>query len=93
MENRSLVGRVVYSKAGRDKDKHFVIVGILNTDFVYIADGSLRKITKPKKKKIKHLIFTDIEAAEIRELILSGRKVNDSRIKKFLEAEDANKEV
>jgi ribosomal protein L14E/L6E/L27E len=57
LDSKSLIGRVVYSKAGRDKDKHFVIVGILNTDFVYIADGSLRKITKPKKKKDKTSYF------------------------------------
>ncbi|KYH35200.1 hypothetical protein CLTEP_08250 [Clostridium tepidiprofundi DSM 19306] len=93
MEDKSLIGRVVYSKVGRDKDRHFVVVGILNKEFVYIADGKLRKISKPKKKKLKHLIFTDNVAEEIRELILNGSKVSDLRIKRFLEAEYANKEV
>ena len=93
MGDKSLIGRVVYSEAGRDKDKHFIVVGILNEEFVYIADGKLRKISKPKKKKLKHLIFTDRIAEEIRELILNGDRVSDLRIKRFLEAEYANKEV
>lgn len=93
LDKNSLIGRVVYSKAGRDKDKNYVVVGILNEDFVYIADGNLRKIEKPKKKKLKHLIFTEKIAEDIRNMILTGQKINDSAIRKFLEAKDANKEV
>jgi ribosomal protein L14E/L6E/L27E len=93
LENNDLIGRVVYSKAGRDKDANFVIVGILNESFVYIADGKLRKIEKPKKKKLRHLIFTETLSEEIRILLLTGKKVNNSKIRKFLEARCANKEV
>lgn len=93
MERNDLIGKVVYSKAGRDKDKNYIIVGILNEAFVYIADGKLRRIEKPKKKKLKHLILTETVAKEIYDLILTNKIINDSKIKKFLEAYDANKEV
>lgn len=93
LERNDLLGRIVYSKAGRDKDKYFIIVGTLNETFVYISDGELRKLERPKKKKIKHLIFTDKIAVEIQEMIYSGKKLNNSRIKKYLEAYIANKEV
>lgn len=87
------LGQVVYSKAGRDGDSYYVIVGVLNEEYVYIADGRLRKVENPKKKKRKHLIFTDIFSEEIRSSILDGKIVSNSKIKNFLEYMYANKEV
>lgn len=88
MDENSLLGKVVHSKSGRDRNRYFIIVGILNADYVYISDGDLRKIEKPKKKKIKHLSFTDIIAEEIKELITEGKKVSNSKIRKFLQVEE-----
>lgn len=51
-------GQVVISKAGRDKLRKFIIVDIINEDYVLICDGKLRKIEKPKLKKTKHLAKT-----------------------------------
>lgn len=93
LEQNDHIGKVVYSKAGRDKDRLFVIVAKLNEEYVYISDGSLRLIENPKKKKIKHLSFTNILSGEIRELILSGNTINNSLIRKFLQSHDMNKEV
>lgn len=93
MESKNLVGRVIYSKAGRDKEKYYLVVGILNEEYVYISDGRLRTIQKPKKKKLKHLIFTDIVSEEIRDLILNGENLRNSKIYNFLESKNANKEV
>ena len=93
MLDNNYLGRVVYSKSGRDKDRLFLIVGVLNEQYVLISDGSLRKIEKPKKKKIKHLILTDKMSRDIGELIDSKEKVSNLKIKKFLQSEDTNKEV
>lgn len=93
MNDNSLIGKVVHSKSGRDKDRYFIIVGIIDTNYVYISDGDLRKIEKPKKKKIKHLIFKDIVAEEFRELLLSNEKVSNSKIRRFLQVEDKIEEV
>ena len=48
------VGQIVFSKAGHDKNRAFVIVSVDN-DFAEICDGETRLINKPKKKKMKHL--------------------------------------
>lgn len=48
----------VCSKAGRDKGRFFAVLSI-EADFAYIADGDLRKIEKPKRKKLKHLAPAD----------------------------------
>lgn len=60
MENtQSLIrGQVVRSIKGRDAGKIMVILKILNRDYVLLADGKLRKMEKPKKKKVKHLQIT-----------------------------------
>ena len=51
-------GSVVRAKAGRDKDKFFVV---LQTDGEYalIADGRRRRVEHPKRKKHKHLAPTN----------------------------------
>ena len=85
--------KVVHSKSGRDKGKYFIIIGIIDAEYVYISDGDLRKIEKPKKKKLKHLGFTNLMADEIREAILSDGRISNSKIRKFLQVEDIIEEV
>ena len=48
-------GTIVLSKAGRDSGRLFIVVGRVDENFVLIADGKLRKVDTPKKKKLKHL--------------------------------------
>lgn len=91
--NNDCLGTVVYSKAGRDMDRKFIILDIINNEYVYICDGQLRNVEKPKKKKIKHLIITDIVANDIRQELLSNSKVSNSQIRKFLQSIGTNKEV
>ena len=57
---RDCAGTAVYSVAGRDKKRPFVIVGVADEDSgtVYIADGSLHILSSPKRKKLKHLRIT-----------------------------------
>lgn len=93
MQYNAMIGRVVYSLAGRDAKKYFIIISVLNDEYVLVSDGDLRKIEGPKKKKIRHLRFTEVYADEIREFICSGIEVSNSKINKFLQSEDINKEV
>lgn len=55
MQNSFELGDIVLSKAGRDKDKIFVIIQVVNQDFVLISNGGLRSLSKPKLKRNKHL--------------------------------------
>lgn len=48
------VGSIVYSMAGHDKERFYVVVR-LEDGFAYIADGKRRKLDRPKKKSAKHL--------------------------------------
>ena len=49
-------GRLVISKQGRDAKRPFIILKELDADYMLIADGDLRKLARPKRKKVKHLI-------------------------------------
>lgn len=51
------IGTVVKALKGRDKDKYFCVVG-MEDEYVYICNGKERKLSKPKRKKIKHIQAT-----------------------------------
>lgn len=93
MNENNYLGRVVFSKTGRDMGRKFIVVDILDEDYVLISDGDLRKVEKPKKKKIKHLSISNKILDTLRELILAGEKVSNSVIKEFLQSVDIDKEV
>ncbi|MBE6682971.1 MAG: RNA-binding protein [Ruminococcaceae bacterium] len=57
-----LLGQFFVSLAGRDKSMICTVVGTTEDEgYVLIADGKLRKVESPKKKKLKHLKPIDCE--------------------------------
>jgi len=79
MMNTLCIGQIVYSKRGRDKGNLFVVVGLCD-EYCFIADGDLRKIEAPKKKKLKHIQPTN-NVSELlnEESLLKGMKNSDLR--------------
>jgi ribosomal protein L14E/L6E/L27E len=49
-----MIGNLVISKCGHDKDKRYIIIEE-DGDFVYLADGRLRTTERLKKKRKKHI--------------------------------------
>ncbi len=74
-------GMIVRSKAGRDSGRAFAVVEVLDADYVLIADGSLRTLARPKKKKRKHLLKVSEARMEF------GKHPLDADIRKFLTAQ------
>ncbi|MCT4686298.1 KOW domain-containing RNA-binding protein [Vallitalea sp.] len=81
--NELQYGQVVKSKAGRDKDKIFVIINIKG-EYAYLADGNLRRIEKPKQKKLKHIQPTNHVIYEIKEKLIRDKKVTNVEIRRNL---------
>lgn len=52
------IGCAALSKAGRDKGRFFAVIGT-DGEYALLADGMLRMLEKPKRKKIKHMQATD----------------------------------
>lgn len=61
-------GFCVLSKKGRDKDRVFVVLYMLDADFAYIADGRTHKMEHPKRKKVKHLRAMPFEFPKLCEM-------------------------
>lgn len=79
-------GQLVISKAGRDKGKKFIILSIIDQDHVYISDGDLRKVEKPKKKKLKHIKATGIIADTLKGKLNQNEIVENFEIRNFLKS-------
>ena len=92
LQNNDLIGKLVISKAGRDDEESYIVVDIIDGDYILLANGYNKKVDKPKKKKLKHIKLTDIVNNEIKEAILKKDKDTDIKIKKFLKLKDIVKE-
>lgn len=79
-----VLGQVVYSKAGRDVGKIFIITALIDANYVYISDGNLRRVEKPKKKKIKHLVITKNIIDSIAQKISTDIRITNAEIRKAL---------
>jgi len=79
-----VLGQVVYSKAGRDEGKIFVITRLIESNYAYISDGDLRRVENPKKKKIKHLVITKDIIETISKKISMESKITNAEIRKAL---------
>ena len=79
-------GMLAKSKAGHDKGHIYVITGADET-YVYLTDGRIRTLNRPKKKKKKHIQII------LRQYDLTA--VDDVKIKRILKSykeESGNKE-
>ena len=85
--NSLSVGQVVFSKCGRDKGKVMVVVDLASEPrndvplYVYLVDGVLRTLDRPKKKKVKHVQPTGYTVDLV---VPDGRALQDADIRKQL---------
>lgn len=77
-------GQLVYSKAGRDKKRPFIIFDF-DEEYLYLVDGDLRKLEKPKKKKKIHVQIINKIDFNIKEKLDANLYILDSDIRKALE--------
>ncbi|MBC8529867.1 KOW domain-containing RNA-binding protein [Christensenellaceae bacterium NSJ-44] len=79
-------GRIVFSKSGRDAGKYFIILSVLDDDYVLLCDGQMRKLANPKKKKLKHLAIKPECIDSLREKLLNDKRIFDSEVRSALES-------
>ncbi len=60
-------GDIVISKAGRDKKRSLIVLECLDENYVLLVDGDLRKLDRPKKKKVIHLQKTNRKTERLEE--------------------------
>ena len=77
------ISHIVRSIAGRDKGRSFVVLDTQG-EYLLLADGRLRRVEKPKRKKRKHTELISVQISPIGQKILRGEKVFNSEIRKTL---------
>jgi len=84
------LGSVVKALRGRDQEQYAVVVGIVDSRTVLIADGDKRKFDQPKKKNVLHLEITDFISSEVASSIQETGRVTNGKLRyallKFLES-------
>lgn len=76
------VGDVVYSRAGRDQGRYFLVIELVDEQYVLITDGKLRRLETPKRKKVKHLKALPPQDLRICEKVRNGEKLTNSEIRR-----------
>lgn len=78
-----IVGDIVVSVCGHDMGEWYIVKDVIGK-FVYLIDGKLKPISKPKKKKIKHVLHTNQNANEIAQKLTSKQYLLDAEVRKTL---------
>ncbi len=86
-----MLGMFAVSKAGHDQGQMYVILKA-EGDMVELADGCLKTVSSPKKKKLKHIqiVKTGLNEA-LMEKIINQQPVSNEEIKYAIKCR--NKEV
>ena len=83
-------GMFARSLAGHDKDKLYLISKI-EAEYVYLVDGKVRTLEKPKKKRKKH-IQIDYQIIDfIKAKIEAGVKLQDEEVKRAIKLKESVK--
>lgn len=86
-----MLGMFAVSKAGHDQGQMYVILKA-EGDMVELADGRLKTVSSPKKKKLKHIqiVKTGLNEA-LMEKLINQQPVSNEEIKYAIKCR--NKEV
>ena len=76
---------IVKSIAGRDAGSLFFVLAT-EGDFLLLADGKRRRVENPKRKRLRHVVPTGLDAGAAAERIRSSEKVTNSELRKALAA-------
>lgn len=74
---------IVRAMCGRDRGKFFVVTKV-DGGFAFIADGRGRRLEKPKRKNLKHLIPVEKPGGRLAEKLSEGQKVTNAEIRRAL---------
>lgn len=79
-------GYFAKSLAGHDKGKLYIIIEEKNdsSDFVFLSDGELKPMDKPKKKRTKHIQVIKTVDEGIGTIIQKGQELRNEDIKRAI---------
>ena len=72
------------STAGRECGRFCSVVGEIDEKYILLADGDLRRIESPKKKKLKHVKVYDAQAEQVSGQLCEGRGILNAELRKTI---------
>ena len=79
-----VLGAACVSLLGRDKGKTYIIVKIEGPEFVFVADGTARRMANPKKKRVKHIKLIPHNVSSGLLVKIADKTVKDNELHKWL---------
>lgn len=77
-----MIGKFAKSKAGHDKNNIYIIIEETDNE-VYLVDGVIRTVEKPKKKRKKHIqIIHEKVSDELEEKIRTRKPLQNEEVKR-----------
>lgn len=83
MQSEIEKANIVQSTAGRDRGKYFFVLELCG-DYAFLVDGKLRKVEKPKSKKLKHMRLVGESDSRVAGKIRGDAKVLNSEVRRAL---------
>ncbi|MGG6312186.1 hypothetical protein [Paenibacillus macerans] len=75
------LGQLVKVLKGRDAGAIYVIIGIVDDKFVWIADGNKRKFDQPKRKNAQHLELLPMVSSEVVQSLQESGRVTNGKLR------------
>ncbi|WP_151737829.1 KOW domain-containing RNA-binding protein [Paenibacillus tengchongensis] len=75
------VGQLVRILKGKDAGEAAVVIKVIDSRFVYIADGDKRRFDAPKKKNIQHLELIPFISSEVVDSLEETGRVTNGKLR------------
>jgi ribosomal protein L14E/L6E/L27E len=94
MMNEFEIGAYAVSTAGHDSGKYYVIYQ-MDSEYVYLVDGKIRTLNRPKKKKMMHVQMLEESNRNLADKVKNNTVINEEikRAIKMLQYGNSSKEV
>lgn len=79
-------GMLARSIAGHDRGRLYVIIRV-ETEYVWLVDGILRTVDKPKKKRIRHIQVIHQYAEPVMKALKEKEPLQNEPIKQIIQSE------
>ncbi len=76
-------GYFAISKTGHDNNQLYIIISS-DDEYVYLSDGRIKTIEKPKRKNKKHIQIIETMDQNINDIIKNGNQLTNEAIKRAI---------
>ena len=78
------LGSAVVPRMGRDAGRPMLVIGVVDENYVLVADGMLRRVCNPKKKKLKHLNWKNVVHEGVAQMFAQGDLPTDAQVRQAI---------